>query len=399
MIEELDVARLMRAGVESAEKPSAVLNIERAMIVGRRQRWYARGAGAALAVAALAVGAVTVPGLVAPDRPSAPSLEMVGALAPLQPYTGQVPSAASSRIPAALETVDPSVQYVRFGWLPSGLDSVQYQAGLLLSGPGVTLIGHAAGLPNPNWSGVSVSLYPEGVTPAAPQVVGIDGRAPTVSTAPAPDVRGAAANFTQYDVDGTDQLCLRWQYAPDGWAEVRVAPWASRQDAREIALHVAQQLTLSTTERVQLPAQVAGVPQNLRPILTNVSGPLAPDGRWYAGVTYSAEPPTADPGVQRARTLDVTFSPYFELTDKIRAELNGKEPQQPNTTINGHQAHLAPGGDPDWLESLTVYDVQGLTVSIDAHRGTLAEQGAKGLFQQLDLADATRDWRPALVAD
>ncbi|MCM0674141.1 hypothetical protein NCC78_05425 [Micromonospora phytophila] len=238
------------------------------------------------------------------------------------------------------------------------------------------------------------------MTPPSPQVIGIDERAPTVSTAPAPDVRGGTATFTQYDVDGTDQLCLRWQYAPDGWAEVRVAPWASGQDAREIALHVAQKLTFSTTDRVRMPAQVTGVPQNLRPILTNVSGPLTSDGwRWNAGVTYSAESPAVDPGAQRAKTVDVSFSPYFEMTDKIRAELNGKEPPQPNTTINGHQAYFTPGGDPDWLELLTVYDVQGLTVRIDAHRGTLDEQGTKGLLQQLAFAGATPDWRPALVAD
>ncbi|MEU6072566.1 hypothetical protein [Micromonospora sp. NPDC047074] len=401
MTEEMDVARLMRAEVESAEQPSAVLNIEQAMSTGRRQRWYGRGAGAALAAVVLAVGAVTVPGLVAPDRPSAPSLEMVGALAPLEPFTGQVPSPGSSRIPAVLEMVDPTVQYVRFGWLPSGLNGVQYQVGLLLSGPGVSLIGHAAGSPQPNsWGGVAVSLYPKGVTPSAPQVIGIDGRAPTVSTVPAPQVRGAAATFTQYDVEGTDQLCLRWQYAPDGWAEVRVAPWASGQDAREIALHVAQKLTLSTTERVRMPVQVTGVPQNLRPILTDVGGPLTSDGtRWHAGVTYSAEPPTANPGSQRAKTLDVTFSPYFKMTDKIRTELNGKLPPQPNTTVDGHQAYFTPGGGPDWLESLTVYDVHGLTVSIDAHRGTLAEQGTKELFQQLDLTGATPNWRTALVVD
>ncbi|GGO06159.1 hypothetical protein GCM10011576_09570 [Micromonospora parathelypteridis] len=397
----MDVARLMRAEVESAETPSAVVNIERAMIAGRRQRWYVRGAGAALTVVAVAVGAVTVPGLVAPDRSSTPALEMVGALAPLEPYTGKVPSPDTSRIPAALETVDPAVQYVRFGWLPSGLDSLQYQAGLLLSGPGVALIGHAADSPNPSWAGVSASLYPKGVTPQAPQVMGIDQRAPTVSTAPAPDVRGAAATFTQYDVDGTDRLSLRWRYAPDGWAAVDVAPWAAGQDAREIALHVAQKLTFSTTERVQMPAQVMEVPQNLRMISTTVNGPLTPEGwRWYAGVTYSAEPSTADPGRQRAKTLDVGFSPYFEMTDKIRAELQGKEFfRPPNTTVDGHQASFFAAADPEWCESLEVFDVQGMAVEIDAHRGTLDGQGTKGLFQRLDLAGAKPDWRPSLMVD
>jgi hypothetical protein len=400
MIEEVDVARLMRAEVELAEEPSAVLNIERAMTAGRRQRRYARGAAAGLAVAALAVGAVTVPSLVGPDRPSGSSMEMVGALAPLEPYTGKVPLPDSSRLPAVLKTVDPTVQYVRFGWLPAGLDGAQYQAGLLLSGTGVSLIGPAAGSPNPNWSGVAVGLYPAGVTPPAPQVVGVDARAPIVSTVSAPDVRGSAATFTQYDVDGTDQLCLRWRYAPDGWAEVRVAPWASGQDAREIALHMAQKLVLSTTERTQLPSQVTGLAQNLHPILTEVSGPLTPGSRqWYASVTYSAEVSNTDPEMQRAKTLQVSFSPDFQTNGKSQAELLSKEPLPPNTTIDGHQAYFTRGGDPDWLESLSVYDVQGLTVRIDGARGTVDKQGTKGVFQRLDLASVTPDWRPALVVN
>ncbi|MEU5727383.1 hypothetical protein ABZ783_37050 [Micromonospora sp. NPDC047738] len=247
---------------------------------------------------------------------------------------------------------------------------------------------------------MALNLYPKGVTPPAPQVIGIDARASRVSTVPAPDVRGAPATFTQYDVDGTDTLFLRWQYAPDGWAEVQVAPWASGQDAREVALHVAQKLRFSTTERVRLPAQVTGVPQNLRPILTNICGPLTSDGwRWWAGVTYGTEPATTDSDAQRAKTLDVSFRPSVEMTDEIRAELNGKEDPQPNTTIDGHQAFFNPARDPNWRELLTVYDVQTLTVEIDAYRGTRDEQGTKGLFQHLDLAGATRDWRPALVVD
>ncbi|WNM41854.1 hypothetical protein RMN56_11155 [Micromonospora halotolerans] len=46
-----------------------------------------------------------------------------------------------------------------------------------------------------------------------------------------------------------------------------------------------------------------------------------------------------------------------------------------------------------------MYDVHGLTVTIDAHHVTVDEKGTKGLFQQLDLAGATPNWRPGLVAD
>ncbi|MEK8108725.1 hypothetical protein NKG94_34995 [Micromonospora sp. M12] len=227
----MDVARLMRAEVEAAETPSAVVNIERAMTAGRRQRWYARSAGAALAVVAVVVGAVTVPGLVAPpDGSSPPSLNLFGALAPLEPYTGKVPTPDTSRIPAALETIDPTVQYMRFGWLPSGLADLSYSAGVSPLGLGVSLSGDA-GDPQ-NWAGFrSISTRRGDAAGAAGH-----GHRPT-GTRREHGARarcaGAAATFTQYDVDGTDRLSLRWQYAPDGWAEVDVSPWAEgRMPAR-----------------------------------------------------------------------------------------------------------------------------------------------------------------------
>ncbi|MEU7586538.1 hypothetical protein AB0A95_09585 [Micromonospora sp. NPDC049230] len=399
MTDEMDVARLMRAEFEVAEPPSAVVNIERAMTVGRRQRWYARSAGAALAVVAVVVGAVTVPGLVAP-RDGSPALGPLDTPAPLDPSTGKGPSPDTSRIPAALETIDPTIQYVRFGWLPSGLASLSYSAGLSQGDTRVILSGDDGD--KQSAAGVAVHLYPKGVTPQAPQVMGIDQRAPVVSTAPAPDVRGEAATFTLYDIDGdTDQLSLRWQYAPEGWAKVDVTPWAAGQDAREIALHVARTLRFSTTERVQMPAQVTGLPQRLRPIYASVNGPLTPDGwRWYAGIEYSAETSTAAHSRAGAKTLKVSFIPYVEMTDKIRAELEGKELYRtPNTTIDGRQASFQKAEDPEWLESLEVFDVRGMAVQIDARRGALDEPGTKGLFQHLDLAGAKQDWRPSLMVD
>ncbi|MFG1838501.1 hypothetical protein ACGFH8_08710 [Micromonospora sp. NPDC049175] len=399
MIDEMDLARLMRAEFEAAEPPSAVVNVERAITAGRRQRWYARGAGAALAVVAVVVGAVTVPGLVAPTDGS-PSLGSLDTPAPLEPATGEASSPDTSRIPAALETIDPTIQYVRFGWLPSGLARLSYSAGLSQGDTRVILGGDDGD--KQSSAGVSVHLYPKGVMPKAPQVMGIDQRAPVVNTAPAPDVRGEAATFTVYDVDGdTDRLSLRWQYAPDGWAQVDVTPWAAGQDVRETALHVAQTLRFSTTERLRMPAQVTGLPQHLRPIYASVDGPLTPDGwRWYAGITYSAETSTAAHSKAGAKTLDVSFSPYVVMTDKIRAELDGKvlyEP--PNTTIDGHQASFYAAADPDWSERLEVLDVRGMVVRMDARRGALDEQGTKGLFPHLDLAGAKPDWRPSLIVD
>lgn len=72
MFDDDDVARLMRIEAERDETPSAVLDVSRAMTTGRRQRWYARSAGATLLVGALVATGLTLPGLTAGADRSAP---------------------------------------------------------------------------------------------------------------------------------------------------------------------------------------------------------------------------------------------------------------------------------------------------------------------------------------
>ncbi|MFC6018606.1 hypothetical protein ACFP2T_20645 [Plantactinospora solaniradicis] len=397
MIEEADVSRLMRAEVESAEEPSTRLNIDQAMTAGRRQRRYRQGAGIGLAVVALVVGVATVPGLVSAGG-SAPATGQ-GLLAPgdrpLEPFSGQVPPADPSRIPAALETVDPTILYARFGWLPTGLGSVQYQAGLLQSGSGVFLGAHLAGQPPQDWQGVSVRLYPKGVAPAAPQRSSGD-LATVAETVSAPEVRGGPASFVRYSGAPTDEVLLRWEYAPGGWAEVRVSSWSSGLDVQDVALRVAQALRLSVTEPVPLPIPVdRAVPKALRPVTVNLSEPLVSSEGWYAGIDY-ADPAAGEDAARRGEIVSIGLFPDRLVREEERDDPGVKVPPAPNSTIDGHQAYFAPGGDAV-PESLTVYDVAGVTIVIDARHGMLDAQGTKGLFQKLELTGVTADWRPRLT--
>ncbi|MBE1485535.1 hypothetical protein [Plantactinospora soyae] len=397
MIEEAEVARLMRAEVDSAEGPSTRLDIDRAMRGGRRQRRYRQGAGVALAVVALVVGVATVPGLVkgGPTTATGQGLLAPGDQ-PLAPFTGEVPPADPSRIPAALETVDPSILYARFGWLPSGLGSVSYHAGLLQHGSGVLL---GAQLPGPtpdHWQGVSLRLYPKGVAPAAPQR---DSGEPVTLTesVPAPPVRGGTASFVRYPGAPTDEVFLRWEYAPTGWAEIRVSSWSSGLDVQDVALRVAQALKLSVTESVPLPIPVQpAVPKELRPVRITLTEPLVDSEGWFAGIDY-ADPATTEDAVRRGEALRIELLPYRVIRDEERADPTAKLPPAPNTTIDGHSAYFVPNAGAPGSELLTVYDAMGLTIGIDAHHGVLDKQGTKGVFEKLRLAGEKAEWQPGLT--
>ncbi len=374
MIEEEEMARLLRAEAEAGEAPSAILSIERAMTTGRRQRWYGRGAGAALLVGALVAGVATVPSLVRSEPPST-----------AYRFAAEVPTADPSQIPAALEVVDPTIGYVRFGWLPSGFRTLFYQAGLLTTQPGVQLIAD-----NADQRYVVVSLYPKGVSPAAPQR---DNAVPAtvISTTAAPDIRGTAATFTTFTGAERDEVLLRWQYAPDGWAQVRVFGGEAGVDVRESAVRVAQTLRFSTTARVPLPARINGLPTDLRPLTITVHEQLGTPRSWEVSLEYTRAPVTAAFDQWRSDTLRLGFRPYTGVwNDSTKQNYS-----PPNTTVDGHQACLQ--ADPSFpTESLVVYDTAGMTISVSADSSVGAD-GTRGLYRQLDLIDNSAGWHTHLV--
>jgi hypothetical protein len=272
--------------------------------------------------------------------------------------------------------------YVRFGWLPDGMRDLQYQAGLLLSGPGV-LLGASNGRAEDERQFVTVSLLPKGVEPSAPQR---DSGEPAVAGKPdrGPRLNGGDSVFANYSGAEKPEAILRWRYAPDGWAQVRVV--GTGPDARGTAAQVARSLRFGA-DTVPMPATVPGVPANLRMITLNVDESLDEPTSWYAGWTWTPEPATAEPRWQRARTLTVGVSRYRNVTDPTdRAYVN------PNTTFDGHPARFGgEGGN----ESLTVYDVDGATVTID-DSALLPAGGTRALFRALTLVPEPATWHTHL---
>ncbi|MFI7608659.1 hypothetical protein ACIBTV_26395 [Micromonospora sp. NPDC049366] len=371
MLDERELADLMRSEVEAVETRSTVLDVDRAMTRGRRQRRYAQGGAAALLVAALIAGGMTVPGLLAPDRAPISAGSADGTLAE-----------GATALPAALTVVDPTVRHVRFEWLPDGVRTVQYQAGLLQSGPGVYL-GATTGAPGDRWRGVSVNLYPKGVEPSAPQR---DDGAPArpLGTSVGPDLNGVPSTFARYSGADQPEAILRWRYAPDGWAQVRV--FGGSGDASDTAVRVARSLRFGH-DPVSLPVPVRGVPETLRVITLDVSETRGDPLSWSATTTWSAEPPGAAPAQQRARTLTVGF--YRHRPDTAPGH---KAHPDPNTTVGGRPARFGgQGGD----ESLTVYDVNGVDVVVDDH-ALLPAGGTRTLFGQLAVGSTAAGWLPHL---
>ncbi|MEU1239077.1 hypothetical protein ABZ388_01805 [Micromonospora parva] len=370
MLDERHIGDLMLTEIESAERPSEVLDVRRAMRTARRQRRLAHGAGAALLAVALTVGGLTVPDLLTPDRSPAP--------APVGTAAGE----GRTGLPAALTTVDPQRVYVRFGWLPDGLRNLQYQAGLLLSGPGVYL--SASNAPGSGqWKGVAVTLYPKGLQPPAPQRDSGEPAQPGKTT-PGPELNGGTSTFASYSGAEQPEAILRWRYAPDGWAQLKVVGVGA--DVRSTAAQVARALRFGD-EPTPMPASVAGVPESLQVITVDVQESLDEPNDWYASTTWAPRSSTGDPGQQRARTMTVSVSRYRNITDPTDNRY-----VEPNTTVAGHPARF---GGQNGNESLTVYDVNGANVTID-DSALLPTGGTRALFPTVTLVPEPASWRTHL---
>ncbi len=370
MLDERQIGDLMLIEIEAAERPSAVLDVERAMSTARRQRRLAQGAGATLLAVALTVGGLTVPDLLTPDRSPAPT-----------PF-GSANVAGQTGLPAALTTVNPQRVYVRFGWLPDGLRNLQYQAGLLLSGPGVYL--SASNAPGGDrWKGVAVTLYPKGVQPPAPQRDSGEPARPGKTT-PGPELNGGTSSFASYSGAEQPEAILRWRYAPDGWAQLKVV--GGEADVRSTAARVARALRFGD-EPTPMPATVAGVPASLRVITVDVQESLDEPHDWYASTTWSPQSISGDPGQQRARTMTVSISRYRNITDPTDNKY-----VEPNTTVAGHPARF---GGQNGNESLTVYDVNGANVTID-DSALLPAGGTRALFPRVTLVPQPTAWHTHL---
>ena len=387
MIEEdRDIARLMHVDIEAIEAPrSKFLDVDRAMRTGRRQRWYGPTAGAAALVAALAVGGAVVPGQFGnePARDGGPNMLVVGSYTVLA-----AESSGLATLPEAPAVIDPMGLYLKFGWLPDGYDHRQYQAGFV---PGRT--GSVAYLSadqdrdaNSTTGYFSVTLYPRGVTPDAPQRDDASRGIELDATA-ARSVNDNAASWITYSGGEGQETFLRWRYAPDGWAQLRFMGSDPSLDVKATAHRIASSMKLSSSEQVPLPVQAASLPAGLKPINVNLSDSVRTPRSWHASVTLS---PTIDPAQAFTNTVDVSVSPYKEEQDRSDRE---RMAPAPNTAVDGQPAYLFPLQGP--ATTVRIGKSGGVLVEVttdDSMLGQLGPDGALTAYRNLKLVEDPANW-------
>jgi hypothetical protein len=370
-IEEEELAHLMREEVRATETSSGTLDVAQAMSVGRRQRWYGRAAGAAVITAAVVAGTAVAPGLFAGTGRPAPIGIDAGAIA------------------EAPKSIDPTVEYVHFGWLPEGLPSRMYQAGLTFAGTAATAAATPTDRATDTWRGVAVTLYPRGVVPPPPQRDSGEPAGNGVSSA-APAVQGNTAVWVAYQGATVREAFLRWTYAPQAWIEVRVGGLAGAQDPRTVAHKVAENVQLSTTASVPLPAAVTGLPSGVRLINMTVTQSAGPGNPWSVGMDYSTVAATSPVSEQLRHVVDVILGPYHG--QDTASDAKGYQP--PNTTIDGHPAYQY------GKITLQVYNVEGVNIACSADAEVadrLGPAGCRSVYQHVQLTQNIRNWASYLL--
>ncbi|GIH16784.1 hypothetical protein [Rugosimonospora africana] len=362
MSEQVEIAALLHAEATTDEPPSSVLDVKRAMSVGRRQRRYGRAACAGLVVAVLAAGAVTVP-RVLPARGTA-GYDVAGL-----PAVSALPTMSGDVAPPSF---DPLKLYLKFGWVPGRYDQRSYEVGA--TGQGMMAVLMAYPVVGHDWQGVSVTLYPRGVTPPPPQR--LVGRATVTRTIPA-SVNGQDANWTVYSGATIPEAFLDWRYAPQGWARIQVTD--ANADVADIAVRVAEKLQVSTTTSVTVPFRVGALPSGLRRVSTSInSSTQSDDSPWYAEMAFSA----GRTEQQREDERLIVNATAYRDQDRV----GGKGFDTPNTTIDGHPTSQIPPSGP--TSDLTVYHIGLMNLEVEASTlgvaGLLGPEGCRSVYPRLN---------------
>jgi hypothetical protein len=333
---------LMRDEVMATERASRVLDVRRAMTVGRRQRHRHRAAAVALTTTALIAAAFVMPAIARQHSGLPP---IVGAsVTPTPP--------ADDAIEVAPAHIDPAFQYLRFGWLPDGLETRVYEAG-----PHPRYGDSARLSASEGDAYVNVRLYPAGVTPveldsgsATPELVG-----PEMTSAP--PVNGRPAQWAGYVEGESSWEYLQWEYAPGG--VIRVLADGFGADNREVAHRVAASLRLSDHEPVVLPFNLPGH-----------------ELQYVALVLASQYPPGAERVIAK-------YQPDTTVT-LVEGQPRDAASVPPNTTIDGYPAYESPN-------RFDLRDIDGRSLTI-----TLSSGGARVIYENLDVVPNIGEWQPDL---
>lgn len=365
--------------LEDAAPPSTMdvaLARRKGRAIKNRRRAVAVGSG--LAVSGIAAALVAA-GLTGPNR--SPGLGAGAGTATgtsLNTYT-PVPSAgavtptpstsalaiSSPPVPtntyAVLSGTDPIVSSVAFGWLPAGLwtDGLNWSSGTGAVKSTMLIAGTAGGNPQFN-----LSVLPPGQSPATSWDNG--------TTSPAPDVNGRTAYWAgavpgSSAAAGNGQLILEWEYAPNSWAALTSQTGDTTSTGVATIYQVAENVKYNQHVASASPFRLAQAPAGI---------PLANAG--YLPFTDAVSPSGPDVSLSYADSTGSgsTYKANILLIDVSLYKGAIPDPAKQRITVGGHQATL-------WTTAttteLTVFDVDGLVVEIDAQGDkALADINAAG---------------------
>ncbi|WP_406199067.1 hypothetical protein OH807_16010 [Kitasatospora sp. NBC_01560] len=267
--------------VALADEPAPPPGFDAGRSVARgRARLRRRRAAAVGVVAAVTAALVTGTLALRPD----------GGGASLPPASEPVATSSPTPTATLLAGADPLTTEVGFGWLPSWVNGVGYQAGQY--GFAATAGGEGISLPS-----IRLSLFPAGPEPALDLTPG----RPEVRTE-APAVGGRAAYWLDRKGYESGGRLLRWLTSSGRWAQISAYGGQQSDRSEEILLRVAAGATFGQRD-VPLPFRFAGLPESFRPTdvsLTRRTGTARP---WIAEALF-------DIGGKQAK---VTVTPELDL--------------------------------------------------------------------------------------
>ncbi|SCL16805.1 hypothetical protein GA0070624_1128 [Micromonospora rhizosphaerae] len=353
--------------------PPSGVDLHRAVRDGRRRmrrRRMAAACGVGLAVVGVLAAA---PALLARPGSPEPVLPATTPTAPVAPMPDRAPAA-----------FDPKRQYADFGWLPDGptertVTTGTTQLALNASTPVKGTGADPAGLM------VDLRIVPAGREIAHDMSSDFalpSGRAGSAGLEPADPVNGRTARWNTTPTPEPRAAALRWEYAPDAWAEVIVHGVAEGDDPRALARRIALDVRYGLNSPVRLPVRLGPLPVGLKPVSYRVT--MTADGTWGVELSYGAG--------RRTRYGDWPL--VVMVIPRTSASGDNAVLADPDSTLDGHPARRR--SSIDGGASLQVYGVQGLYVELTAHdKATLRAFGGNldGLFRDATLYPKVKDWR------
>ncbi|GAA0371444.1 hypothetical protein NE235_29660 [Actinoallomurus spadix] len=273
---------------------------------------------------------------------------------------------------------NPLVERAAFGWLPAGLHANGYvadhqqekffQVTAQKGGSTVTLTAYASG--KEPFKG-----YLPGGVPA--------------KRIPAPSVNGHSAYWIFKPApSGQSQFSLRWQPAPNRWAQLEGngLPGNATELART-AHRIAASSKFDQPRPIKMPLHAGGVPGGLTPNRTVLNDGAY--GEVSAILGFNVGGPSSNLEISVVKSdgsigTGVAAGPGKPITGRPR----------PNTRLDGHPAYVTAG-------LVYAYGVNGFDVQIEASGSVLAKlgkPGVTGLFHHLKvLGTDPSNWTPTPV--